>query len=342
MSKRKLNQRQQQRIAENQSAPAADTELGLVIGHYGQEIEVLPIPGLDTLNNKTSINANTLRCHFRANLETVVVGDKVYWQRLAPTKSDAINGAVGGVIESICERNSLLLRPRPYEQPKPVAANIDQVMVVISPQPEPKSTLIDRYLIAAENAGLSTALVINKTDLLPDLSNVTSEELEFLSGLYRSLDYEVIEHSCVTGDASTALADKCAGRATILVGQSGVGKSSIINYLEDKDLAETGDVSTYNTRGKHTTTTSRLYFLQRGGILIDSPGIREFGLWHLDETSIIDGLPEFRERATQCRFRDCQHGKSKGCAIQAAIDDGDIHPSRAASYATIIASLDEK
>ena len=159
---------------------------------------------------------------------------------------------------------------------------------------------------------------------------------------------------------STVLTQALQGQTAVLVGQSGVGKSSIINSLSGQNIAKTGNISDANIKGKHTTTTSQLYPTQTevsnetrkqpsdnhasvdlaASAIIDSPGIREFGLWHLTHNDIINGLPEFRQHANQCQFRDCEHGVSKGCALQRAIDDSIIHPSRVASYRHILNTMD--
>lgn len=366
MGKRKLSKQQKHRIAENRAAiadaagdSAVDEALfpGLVVSHFGGEVEVLELDDIDS--QPAQGHKDTVRCHFRANLPTLVCGDHVYWRRATPAANDngndndknqqpgrPVNSATTGVIESIAERRSLLSRPRPYQDPKPVAANIDRVYIVIAPQPEPFTTLIDRYLIAAENAGLQAALVINKVDLLEDEDSESCRQLQQIEALYRQLEYPVFRFSAEDSgqwqQQVSAFSDDCANQRSILVGQSGVGKSSMINALAGSEQALTGDISSANEKGRHTTTTSQLYFLANGGQIIDSPGIREFGLWHLSENDIINGLPEFREFALQCRFRDCQHGKSKGCAVQAAIESGTINPSRSSSYQQIMASLESQ
>ncbi|MBT8149220.1 MAG: ribosome small subunit-dependent GTPase A, partial [Gammaproteobacteria bacterium] len=264
-----------------------------------------------------------------------------------------------GIVEALQPRRSVIYRPRPHGGPKPVAANIDLIVLVLAAKPEPIINLIDRYLVAAENAGIAAALLVNKTDLLSEATHAASlAEIDQLARLYQKLGYPVYQyqsHPSATGgsgfcakiaaaafDPESLLADK----TSILVGQSGVGKSSIINRLCSGAAAATGDVSSANKKGRHTTTNAQMYFLAQNqqtsqGAIIDSPGIREFALWHLSEQDIIDGMPEFRQFASQCRFRDCQHGKSAGCALQQAFDQGLVPASRIASYRHILESQNQ-
>lgn len=348
MAKRRLSNRQQARIAAQQRDTASRAEQlqhGLVIAHHGKEVEVLAGAG-DCIN--------VFRCKLRANLPAVVCGDRVFWQRL----DDASGSAV---VESLQQRESVIVRPRPHGEAKPIAANVDLIVLVLAPSPAPVANLLDRYLIAATNADIPTALLVNKSDLLAGgcAPAAAQQEVLQLASLYRELGYPVyhfsarspvnaaIAASSVAVPESKALpaSDLLRGKTSILVGQSGVGKSSIINAICSAATADTAEISDANSKGRHTTTNARLYFLDSAaepgaGAVIDSPGIREFALWHLDEQDIIDGMPEFREKSVMCRFRDCRHGESAGCAIQAAIDSGEFHPSRVASYRHILANLD--
>ncbi len=338
MSKRKLNLQQLQRIADKQAEVADNTQQsdllrGLVMSHHGQEVEVVLID-----EDNSPIANNSQRCHFRANLPTVVCGDRVLWRPLEQTDT--------GIVEALLKRDSLLERPRPYQDPKPVAANIDSIIITLAPKPAPISSLIDRFLIAAENANIEVCLLLNKEDLLTD-NPVVAAELEQLLTLYRELGYQTFSFSAQSSTAveQRAFIQFIADKTSILVGQSGVGKSTLINTLSGADTAKTATISSANDKGRHTTTTSQLYPLNRheiagSGAIIDSPGIREFGLWHLSPTAIIDGLPEFRAQAVLCKFRDCEHGKSQGCALQLAFEEGKIHPSRISSYRHILDSLD--
>jgi len=247
-------------------------------------------------------------------------------------------GEGGGVIVAVAARRTELRRPDKFGKLRAVAANIDQVMIVIAPTPEPHANLIDRYLVATENLGAEATLLLNKTDLLDDPARDAA--IQALLAPYPPLGYTLLQASARTADLPR-LEEALAGRTSILVGQSGVGKTTLVNALLP-DLSErTGALSPDRAKGRHTTTTARLFATKDGGALIDSPGIREFGLWHLDRSAVERGFREFRDRIGPCRFRDCQHGGEPGCALEAALEEGAIHPARLKSYRRIIASLDE-
>ena len=176
--------------------------------------------------------------------------------------------------------------------------------------------MIDRFLIAAENANIEVCLLLNKEDLLTD-NPVVAAELEQLLTLYRNIGYQTFSFSAQSSASveQRAFIQFIADKTSILVGQSGVGKSTLINTLSGAEKAKTATISSANDKGRHTTT-AQLYPLNRheiagSGAIIDS-GIREFGLWHLSPAAIINGLPEFRAQAV-LSFRDCEHGKSQGC-----------------------------
>jgi ribosome biogenesis GTPase len=230
-----------------------------------------------------------------------------------------------------------LKRPDPYTGLKPVAANIDQVVVVIAPQPTPYADLIDRYLVAAETAGIEPLLLLNKTDLLdqPELKDTVDEVLE----PYKALGYRVVQTSANRADLS-ALVRVLQDRVSVFVGQSGVGKSSLVNSLLPAAALRTSELSQYNQKGQHTTTTARLFHLPTGGVLIDSPGIREFGLWHMSRAELEQGFREFAPFLGVCRFRDCKHEAEPDCALLAAVDEGRISEARFRSYQILVDALD--
>ncbi|MGM0785084.1 MAG: small ribosomal subunit biogenesis GTPase RsgA [Pseudomonadota bacterium] len=348
MSKRKLSRQQRWRIDKIQAERAAraakrsareDTALaagelsaersGRVIAHFGRTIEVRPDES-DT----------PIRCHQRANLDGLVTGDRVVWRAAC----DADGQIVDGVVVARGERDNVLERPDAYGQLKPVAANIDQILIVFAVEPAPHANLIDRYLVAAEATGIAPVLVLNKIDLLPEKGGELRELLE----RYAALGYPEI---ATTTARDTGLDDLCtqlAGRTSVFVGQSGVGKSSLIDRLLPGEALRIGALSKDTRKGTHTTTTARLYaFQHRGaaetgsGELIDSPGIREFGLGHLDERQVAEGFIEFRTHLGHCRFRDCRHRQEPGCALREAVERGEIHPERFASYRRIVDSLNE-
>lgn len=337
MSKRQLSRRQSWRIGkiqEERAARAAKREErlletleggdlgperhGLVIAHFGVQVDVEDDDG------------SVCRCHLRANLPALVTGDRVVWRA----------GNQGqGVIVAQLPRRSELCRPDNRGQLKPVAANVDQIVIVFAPLPQPHANLIDRYLVAAEHAGIRPLLLLNKADLL-DAEN--GAFIDDLLGTYRQLGYPVLEVSAQEGAGLQALRAALNDRISVFVGQSGVGKSSLVNRLLPGVDLKVGALSELTGKGTHTTTTARLFHFPEGGDLIDSPGIREFGLGHVSRADVEDGFIELRELIGHCRFRDCRHDREPGCALLRALEEGRIQPQRLASYRHIIASLPER
>ncbi|MBT4519725.1 MAG: small ribosomal subunit biogenesis GTPase RsgA, partial [Halieaceae bacterium] len=323
MSKRKLTRKQAWRIdkihkerANRAHKRGSDSEQAILAGDLGPEREGLVIAHFGTQVDVESEPGDSRRCHLRANLEGLVTGDRVIWRDGDPT----------GVVVAQLERDNALSRPDSYGKIKPIAANIDQIIIVIAPLPEPHANLIDRYLVAIEAAGIEPVILLNKIDLLVDDSQ-RNRQLEALLAGYPDLGYRILRTSALRGglqELHLALKD----RTSVLVGQSGVGKSSLINtLLPDLDL-RVGALSQNRNKGTHTTTTAALFHLPSGGVLIDSPGIREFGLWHLSREQIEAGFREFRPLLGTCKFRNCSHHLEPNCAILAAVESGKISEHR--------------
>lgn len=316
MAKRRLTQQQHRRInaARAQKHQLADSALGearpgLVIARYGKRALV------------ESDNGERRQCVMRANLDGLVAGDKVSWR---PSEDS-------GVIETRGERHSVLSRPDNRGHLRPVAANIDLMLVVFAPKPQAHGNLIDRYLVAAEHEGMEAILVLNKADLL-----IPNDSARRLADSYQELGYRVIETSAEADPQADGLRAYIANRTLVLVGQSGVGKSSLVNRLiPDLDI-RIGALSDAIEKGRHTTTAAELYHLPSGGRLIDSPGIREFHLHHLPAQAVAEGFKEFVPHLGQCRFRDCTHDHEQGCALLAALSEGLISEGRFASYRAIV------
>ncbi|MFW6345626.1 MAG: small ribosomal subunit biogenesis GTPase RsgA [Halomonas sp.] len=341
MSKRKLSRQQRWRIDKIQAERAAratrkdeqDSEK-LAAGEYGPELPGRVVAHFGrTLDVRPDTGGEAVRCHLRANLEGLVTGDRVIWRG----RQDPEGKVVEGVVVARGERESVLERPDARGLLKPVAANIDQILVVFAVEPAPHANLIDRYLVAAEATGIAPVLVLNKIDLLPP----TGGELRDLLARYEALGYPVVSTTTEREDGLAALHARLAGRTSVFVGQSGVGKSSLIDRLLPDEELRIGALSKDSRKGTHTTTTARLYALPAAasGELIDSPGIREFGLVHLDEQQVAEGFIEFRDHLGHCRFRDCRHRHEPGCALLEAVERGEIHPERFASYRRIVDSL---
>jgi ribosome biogenesis GTPase / thiamine phosphate phosphatase len=239
-------------------------------------------------------------------------------------------------VTTVLPRRSLLARADPHvpQRRRAIAANIDVVVVVVAAEAPPlHPRLIDRYLVAVESSGAEPVLVVNKTDLLDD-----RRRHEVLARLqpYRSLGVPVLPCSAGTGDGVDAVREELAGQTCVFVGQSGVGKSSLLNALGEETAARTGAVRDGDGRGRHTTTSSALYDLPGDIRVIDTPGIRRFSVDGGDGATLAAGFVEFAEFATQCRFRDCTHVHEPGCAVRRAVDDGAVARSRYVSYVKLL------
>lgn len=338
MAKRKLNRRQRWRIEKIQAErreraqrkaekvhPQAEDlgeeQWGTVVAHFGGQVLVEPDQG------------EPVRCHFRATLEQLVVGDRVLWR--APREA----GTGDGVVTAIEPRATVLKRPDNYGNLKPVAANVDRMLVVFAPRPVPSTALLDRYLVAAELSGIEAILVLNKADLIEDDER---QRLADIVTLYEGLGYAVLTVSAHDGAGLAPLKAALAGHTNVFVGQSGVGKSSLINAVLPEAALDVGALSEMSGLGQHTTTTARLFHLPGGGNLIDSPGIREFGLWHIDEEQLLHGYRELSELAGHCRFRNCTHRHEPGCALLRAAEEGTVSAERLNNFFQIADTLDDE
>jgi ribosome biogenesis GTPase len=228
----------------------------------------------------------------------------------------------------------VILRPDGLGKLKAVAANIDQVFIVIAEEPQAHPNLIDRYLVAAENANICAKIILNKCDI------AISDENKALLDVYKELGYEVFYTSAESAQGLEEVKAALAGKTSIFAGQSGVGKSSLINTIMPELDLKVGRLSEHVVKGRHTTTSSSLFELINGGYLIDSPGIREFHLNHLERETIYRGYREFKDIQGQCHFRDCQHRQEPGCIYQEFIAAHGLSPTRLQSLNYILNNQD--
>ena len=241
----------------------------------------------------------------------------------------------------ILPRQAFLARPDPLNprRQRVVAANMDIVVIVVSvARPALHPALIDRYLIASRQGGAEALLAVNKTDLLA--AKALEREMSRLD-VYQGLDLPILPCSATTGSGIDALRQRLAGKTAVVVGHSGVGKSSLVNAMYPDAEAATGAISDALGKGRHTTTRSNLYDMAGNVRLIDTPGIREFGLWRMDAESLGHYFPDFSEHAASCRFRNCTHSHEPACAVRQAAQSGQLPEPRYATYLRILESLKE-
>ncbi len=248
---------------------------------------------------------------------------------------EAISGEADWLITGIHERRNALTRPNRRGEAEVLAANIDRLCAVAALAPRPDWYIIDRYLGAAELMGVTGVVVLNKADLLDGTADQDGATGLILDD-YRRIGYRVIICSAATGAGIADLEDALAGATSILVGQSGVGKSSLINCLIDAEAMRTGELSTKSLEGRHTTVNSVMLDLPGGGAVIDSPGVRDYAPAIEARTNVASGFREIREAAAECRFANCQHMKEPGCAVKAAVESGQISERRYESYRRLV------
>lgn len=254
------------------------------------------------------------------------LGDKIVIGDSVTVRLDREGGAT---VEEVGPRRSQVVRRGPGgRRPKVVAANVDRLVVVASvAQPEPRQVLLDRLLAVGEANHLETVLVMNKLDLAED-----PRPARALMSLYRSIGYRVVETSAVSGQGLGELENVLSGCVAALVGPSGVGKSSLLNAIQPELELRTGELSHKVARGRHTTVSARLIPLSCGGLVADTPGFSDVGLWGVKPEEVEGCFPEFAPHRDRCRFRGCSHLHEPDCGVQEALEAGDIDSGRFESY----------
>lgn len=287
-----------------------------VIASYGNQCKI-------ETADKTLVRAKSLK-----SIGKPLCGDKVKY------KVEQNNQLV---ITEILPRTTILSRLNNLNpKPKQIASNIDQMIVVISANSSIKYGLIDRYLVAAEFSGFTPVIAVNKIDTIEkhELNIIKKDML-----IYENIGLPVFYISAINNIGIELLLNVTTDKINIVVGQSGVGKSSIVNAILPNMPAITKEISDSNNKGKHTTTTAYLYSIPNNGKLIDSPGIREFGLWNIEKSELAKGFTDIQHYSEQCKFRNCLHQAEPGCAVVAAVNEGGINTQRYESYLSIFDSL---
>ena len=268
------------------------------------------------------------RCKFRRRVGRPYCGDRVMVARADEASL---------VVEAVLPRRNYFVRTDERQRRNIIAANLDQVLIVVATRPLPSRDLMERYLLAVHSLGIEPVIVYNKTDLelAPD---ETANGVQVLAHMpdYEALGYTVIRTSCKTAPGIAGLQSILKDKTSILVGQSGVGKSSLINQLIPDLQIQTGELSNATGKGTHTTTSTILYQLTDGGYLIDSPGVWEYGIWKFEDREIASGFIEFEPWLGHCRFNNCLHASEPACAIKQAVADGSIRDWRYQSYLRLL------
>lgn len=321
MSKRRISKQQAARIEKRQQMYRQQEEYN----HDDPTLEGLVITRHKRHAHVEDAQGKAVYCAIRQNIDSVVAGDRVIWL-------DEGNGQ--GSIVSCHPRHTVLGRPDQYGKIKPIAANITQLMIVVAPNPEISWGLLDSYLIMADYLKIHPYIVLNKTDLPCD--EIQRDLLKY----YEPLGYPLLL-TCKGEKDDKLLKKALNNQVSVFVGQSGVGKSSLIARILPHESAriQTGEVSSHTNLGCHTTSNSYWYHLPSGGALIDSPGVRELSLWNMPATEIAKGYREFKPYLSQCKFRNCTHYETPGCAIINAVKNQLISLKRYENYAKMLQIL---
>lgn len=293
--------------------------------------------GVDARGAWVDAGGERLFCRLRGRLyedpgserHPVAPGDRVEVSRTAPGE---------GVVEERHPRRSRLSRRagRHGETEQVLAANVDQVAIVVAVRnPRLRPGLIDRIIVGATNCGVEPFVVVNKIDL--GRSRIVDQVRE----IYQGLGYPVLTTSAIEGEGLEALRDRLAGKVSVLTGHSGVGKSTLLNRLDPALGLKVGEVSRQSGKGRHTTTRAELLPVPGGGWVVDTPGIRAFGLWDLEAADLDIFFEEFQPLIERCRFYDCTHSHEPGCAVRAAVEEGRVDERRHAAYLRILQTLSD-
>lgn len=324
-SNKKLTNKQKNTVSDNlekriQSLRAANAVEATVISHMGYNIIV-----------QTTAHSPLLACDWRQNIGAICAGDQVLI-------SDSVNDE-NPIIEAVLPRRTVIEKQNIYRGAKPFASNINQILVVITHEPMFQPSLLDRYIIMASVVGIDCLIYFNKTDSLS--SDSVAEHINRLQRIYENIPaVRWVSGSIKTQHGLDALITQLDNRSTVIAGQSGVGKSTLINALIPDINVQTMSISEASGLGRHSTTNSTLYRLDErtmhSGILIDTPGVRSFDTYHLSPEQVENGFAEIQPFLGHCQFSDCSHTHEKKCAIKTAIDSRQISKLRYNSFLQIL------
>ncbi|MCK9304442.1 MAG: ribosome small subunit-dependent GTPase A [Bacteroidales bacterium] len=299
------------------------TENVTVVKHTGSHYWVSPLPLWKPV---CCVIRGKIRTKELYTTNPIAVGDLVDYQ---PQTGENAEGY--GVITKIHPRKNYIIRKSVNlsRQAHIIAANIDTAFLVFTLAfPETMTAFADRFLVTCEAYRVPAVIILNKIDLMGSYR----EETEIFKEIYRGAGYPVIETSAITGEGIEGLRELCRGKLSLISGISGTGKSSLINSLDPSLNLRTGDISDYHLQGKHTTTFYEIHPVKSGGYIIDTPGIRGFGLIEMADQELSHYFPEMLRVLDGCRFSPCTHTHEPGCAVKEALDRGEISPERYSSY----------
>lgn len=288
-------------------------------------------------------NGHVTDCSIRGKLRTrefqitnpVAVGDNVVYE-------EAGENTGKGVIKEVLPRKNYILRRSSNlsKQSQIIAANLDQAFIMITVAlPETPVEFIDRFLVTAEAYRVPAVILINKTDLY---MGATMEKMEHIDAVYSKIGYEVIRLSLKENRNVDKVAERLKDRVTLISGNSGVGKSTLLNTLNPELRLKTEEISDYHKQGKHVTTFPEMHRMPFGGYVIDTPGIRGFGIVEMERNEIWHFFPEIFRKSKECRYYNCLHLDEPGCAVRKAVESGDIDFLRYRSYLNIVEGEDRK
>lgn len=295
-----------------------------VVKNAGSHYLLSPLP---QWNLFPAVIAGRVRLSHNSSTNPVAVGDKVIWEA-----DGAISEEHPAVITEVLSRSNYVIRRSTNlsRQSHIIAANLDRALVVVTLYfPEIKLPFLDRILVTCGVYGVPVTIVLNKVDMYRDAD---PEFFEAFKRIYTGAGYQIVETSALTGEGIDTLRGICRGRLNLLSGESGVGKSSIVRALDPGLNPKIGQISDAHLQGKHTTSLYEMYPLSSGGFIIDTPGLRGFGLVDLEKEEISKYFPEMLEASWDCRFTPCTHTHEPGCAVKKAVDDGIISAERYNSY----------